>query len=121
MTINPEARAEAAAAAEPRPSTSRAALNPNETRSLRVHAHKVGVWIRQATKKEELKKEEAEADLKKTEQEIKDKKCTFLKQPRRPHNLQKMSLSQSSVRPKPLFWFMSNTETQIGRYFQDNL
>ena len=88
MTINPEARAEAAAAAEPRPSTSRAALNPNETRSLRVHAHKVGVWIRQATKKEELKKEEAEADLKKTEQEIKDKNCTFLKQPRRPHNLQ---------------------------------
>ena len=27
---------------------------------------------------------------------------------------------QNSVRPKPLLWFRSNTETQIDRYFQAN-
>ena len=27
-------------------------------------------------------------------------------------------VSEHSVRPKPLFWFRSNTETQIGRYFR---
>ena len=51
MTINPEAGAAAAAAAEPRPSTSRASLSPEETRPLRIRAHRVNVWIKQATKK----------------------------------------------------------------------
>ena len=31
--------------------------------------------------------------------------------------LEAAEIMVSSVRPKPLFWFSSNTETKIGRYF----
>ena len=68
MIINPGA--EAGAAAEPRPSTSRAASNTEDTRPLCVRAHRVGVWVRQATRKAEFQKGEAEANLKEIEQEI---------------------------------------------------
>ena len=72
MIINPGA--EAGAAAEPRPSTSRAAnanyLIANANYPLRVRAHRVGVWVRQATRKAEFQKGEAEANLKEIEQEI---------------------------------------------------
>ena len=30
----------------------------------------------------------------------------------------KIQTLQDSERPKPLFWFMPNTETVIGRYFK---
>ena len=35
-------------------------------------------------------------------------------------SFEKILVFSSGVRPKPLFWFRSNTEaeTQIGRYFQ---
>ena len=65
MIINPGAGA--GAATEPRPSTSRAASNTEEIRPLRVRAHRVGVWVRQATKKAEYKKGEEEANLKEVE------------------------------------------------------
>jgi hypothetical protein len=69
MIINHESEiSEAGAAAEPRPSTSRAAnanyLIANANYPLRVRAHRIGVWVRQATKEAELKKREAKADLK---------------------------------------------------------